>query len=219
MISRFTDRTHAGRMLAQQLTAYAGRDDVVVLALPRGGVPVAFEIATALAVPLDVTLVRKIGLPQYPELAMGAVASDGTYAVNREVIDSLYVSSDEFLAAFDNELREARRREDLYRAGLPALSLHRKTVILVDDGLATGSTMRVAIHAVRRARPAKVVLAVPVAPAETQAEFAPLVDELVCALTPDPFYAVGLHYVNFDQVEDADVCRLLARAAQKRRAA
>jgi len=219
MISRFTDRTEAGRLLAEKLTAYAGRPETIVLALPRGGVPVAYEVARALKAPLDVFVVRKIGVSYHPELAMGAVAGDGTYAVNRAVVDALGITSDEFHAAFQNELQEVRRRELAYRQGRPQPNLLGKTVILVDDGLATGSTMRVAIDAVRRQHARKLVVAVPVAPAQTQVEFSTLVDELVCILTPDPFYAVGAYYSKFQQVDDAEVRELLARAATRKHAA
>jgi putative phosphoribosyl transferase len=219
MLPKFTDRSEAGRLLAQKLTTYAGRPDTIVLALPRGGVPIAYEVARTLKVPLDVLVVRKIGAPYHPELAMGAVADDGTYAVNRDAVDALGITSDQFHAAFQNELQEVRRRELTYRQGRPQPNLLGKTVILVDDGLATGSTMRVAIDAVRRQHPRKLVVAVPVAPAQTQDEFSNLVDELVCILTPDPFYAVGAHYSNFQQVNDAEVRDLLARAGTGKHAA
>jgi predicted phosphoribosyltransferase len=219
MSPQFTDRFEAGRLLARKLMAYAGRPETIVLALPRGGVPVAYEVARALKAPLDVFVVRKIGVPYHPELAMGAVAGDGTYAVNRDAVDALGITSDEFHTAFQNELQEVRRRELAYRQGRPQPDLLGKVVILVDDGLATGSTMRVGIDAVRRRHPKKVVVAVPVAPAQTQNEFSSLVDELVCVLTPDPFYAVGAYYSNFRQVDDTEVRDLLARAPTGKHAA
>lgn len=213
MIPRFANRAEAGRLLAARLMRYAGAADAVVLALPRGGVPVAYEVAAALNIPLDVFLVRKIGVPFHPELAMGAVATGGTYIVNRDVVDAIGIASDEFLAAFEKEWDELRRREAAYRHGRPQLDLGGKTAILVDDGLATGSTMRVAIDAVRRQHPARMVMAVPVAPAETLAELAGSVDEVVCPLTPEPFHAVGAHYADFGQVSDDDVRETLAKAA------
>lgn len=213
MAREFADRPAAGRVLAKQLSGYANKRDAVVLGLPRGGVPVAYEIAEELHLPLDVFIVRKIGVPYHPELAMGAVASDGTYRLNRDVIDELRISSDEFLSAFRSELQEARRREAAYRQGRPPLDLADRTVILVDDGLATGSTMRVAVDAVRQRGASRVVVAVPVAPVETHGEFSRIVDELVCPFTPDPFHAVGAYYADFRQVEDAEVRDLLSKAA------
>jgi putative phosphoribosyl transferase len=216
---KFSNRIEAGRLLARRLAAYSGRTDTVVLALPRGGVPVAYEIAIALALPLDVFVVRKIGLPQHPELAMGAVASDGTYTLNRDVVDNFGVTSDEFLAAFHDELQEAQRREAAYRKNRPQADVRGKLVILVDDGLATGSTMQVAVEAMRRQGADKVVLAIPVAAADTQATFATIVDDLVSVLTPEPFYAVGAHYLDFTQTSDAEVRELLSKAAARRYAA
>jgi putative phosphoribosyl transferase len=217
--TKFRDRREAGRVLAQRLGRYAQQSDALVLALPRGGVPVAYETAHQLQLALDVFIVRKIGVPGRPELAMGAVASDGTYMTNREVIGALNVTGTEFLAVFQEELAEARRREEAYREGRPGLDLAGKTVILIDDGLATGSTMHVAIDAVRRQGSAWVVVAVPVAPAETQASFRHLADEMVSVITPHPFYAVGAHYRDFQQTSDAEVCELLARAFAERNAA
>lgn len=213
MSREFADRPAAGRALAEELKRYANDRNAVVLGLPRGGVPVAYEIAEALHIPLDTFIVRKIGVPYHPELAMGAVAADGTYRLNRDVIDELRITGDEFLAAFRSELQEARRRESAYRQGRPPLDLAGRTAILVDDGLATGSTMRVAIDAVRRRGASRVVVAVPVAPVETRGEFARIVDELVCLFTPEPFHAVGAYYADFRQVEDAEVRDLLSRAA------
>lgn len=213
MAREFADRPAAGRVLATQLTRYAREPGAVVLGLPRGGVPVAYAIAEALQLPLDVFIVRKIGVPYHPELAMGAVAGDGTYSLNRDVIDELRINSDEFLAAFRSELQEARRRESAYRQGRPPLDLAGRTVILVDDGLATGSTMRVAIDAVRQRGASKIVVAVPVAPVDTRDAFARIVDEFVCPLTPDPFHAVGAYYANFRQIEDDEVRDLLSKAA------
>lgn len=215
MTWRFTNRAEAGRLLAQRLTAYSGRSDVIVLALPRGGVPVAYEIALALTVPLDVFVVRKIGVPHHRELAMGAVAADGTYVVNRSIIEELQITGDEFIAEFHNELREAQRREKAYRDGLPPPVLQGKTVILVDDGLATGSTMEAAVDSVRRQGCKEVVLAVPVAPVDTQARFGAIVDQMICMFTPQPFYAVGTYYIDFAQTGDDEVRTLLSRAAAR----
>lgn len=213
MVREFADRPAAGRALAKLLIGYAGKRGAVVLGLPRGGVPVAYEIAEALHLPLDIFVARKIGVPYHPELAMGAVASDGTYRLNRDVIDELRINSDEFLAAFRRELQEARRRETAYRQGRPPLDLAGRTAVLVDDGLATGSTMRVAIDAVRQRGAKTVVVAIPVAPVDTRDEFARIVDELVCPFTPDPFHAVGAYYADFRQIEDAEVRDLLSKAA------
>src|SRR6202049_2480671 len=208
----FTDRREAARALATLLANYANRSDAVVLALPRGGVPVAFEIASALRAPLDVLVVRKIGVPLQHELAMGAVASGGTYTVNRDVIEALGITSADFLATMQKEFEESRRREALYRQGRPSPSLAGKIVILVDDGLATGSSMRAAIDAVRAQKPAKVVVAVPVAPGEGRDEFRLLADEVECAYMPQPFIAVGAHYRDFGQVSDLEVGELLKKA-------
>ena len=208
----FADRREAGRALAGLLEQYANRADVVVLALPRGGVPVGFEIASALKVPLDVIVVRKIGVPYHRELAMGAVARGGIYTVNRDVVDALGISNDDFLATMHEEFEELRRRETLYRQGRPSPNLTGKIVILVDDGLATGSSMRAAIDAVRAQKPAKVVVAVPIAPIEAREELLQLADEVICAYTPRPFIAVGAHYRNFGQVGDLEVAELLEKA-------
>ena len=206
-------------MLATHLSEYAGRSDVLVLALPRGGLPVAEEIAAALKAPLDIFVVRKIGVPGHPELAMGAVASSGNVTVNTEVVQSLGIDATQFRAAYLEELRELGRREHAYRDGRNAESPTDKVVILVDDGLATGSSMRVAIEGVRDRHPARVVIAVPVAPRQTLDELSAIADEIVCPLVPQAFYAVGLYYANFDQVSDEEVRASLARAARRRNAA
>jgi len=206
---RFRDRAHAGRVLARALLAYAGRDDVVVLALPRGGVPVAAELARALGAQLDVFVVRKLGLPGHEELAMGAVAPGGVLILDDRLVRGLGIPDEVLQETVEKELRELERREAAYRAGRPPLDLEGKTVILVDDGLATGATMRAAALALRKYRPARVVVAVPVASAETCDEFRADVDEIVCALTPSPFHAVGLWYDDFSQTSDEDVRELL----------
>jgi len=208
---RFRDRAHAGRVLARALLAYAGRDDVVVLALPRGGVPVAAELARALGAQLDVFVVRKLGLPGHEELAMGAVAPGGVLILDDRLVRGLGIPDEVLQETVEKELRELERREAAYRAGRPPLDLEGKTVILVDDGLATGATMRAAALALRKYRPARVVVAVPVASAETCDEFRADVDEIVCALTPSPFHAVGLWYDDFSQTSDEEVRDLLLR--------
>jgi len=209
---RFRDRSEAGRLLARELQRYAGRDDVVVLALPRGGVPVGYEVAKALGAPLDVFVVRKLGVPGHRELAMGAVASGGVLVLDEGLIRSLGIGKREIEETVAAELRELERRERAYRDGRDLPELAGKTVILVDDGLATGSTMRAAARAVREHHPAWIVVAVPVAAAETCDEFRGEVDEVLCAVTPRPFHAVGLWYDDFAQTSDQDVRELLARA-------
>lgn len=214
---QFTDRREAGRLLAARLARFAGREDAIVLALPRGGVPVAYEIATALRLPLDVFVVRKIGVPHHPELAMGAVASGGVHVINRSVVDSLGITPDEFLATLQKESAELSRRQTAYRDNRPEPILTDKTVILVDDGLATGSTMQVAVEGLRRHAPAQIIVAVPVAPADVQRALAQVADLVVCPCTPDPFLSVGSHFVNFDQVTDDEVRELLVTAEQAHR--
>jgi predicted phosphoribosyltransferase len=210
----FRDRRDAGRLLAQRLAAYAHRSDVVVLALPRGGVPVAYEVARALHVPLDVFLVRKLGLPGHEELAMGAVASGGVRVLNRDVVEQLNIPAEVIDAVARRELQELERRERAYRGDRPFPEVRGKTVILVDDGLATGSTMRAAAEALRQQGPARLVVAVPAGSPETCDEFRNEVDEIVCGIMPDPFYAVGLWYDDFSQVTDDEVREILAEAQQ-----
>jgi putative phosphoribosyl transferase len=212
--TRFRNRVEAGQVLARALSAYAGRDDVVVLALPRGGVPVAYEVAKALRAPLDVFVVRKLGVPGHEELAMGAIASGGVLLLDRELVERLGISSAELDRIVAAEARELERREAAYRNDRPPPELEGKTVILVDDGLATGASMQAAALAVRRHNPARIVVAVPVAAAETCDEFRDDVDEVVCAVTPAPFYAVGLWYEDFTQTTDDEVRDLLARAEE-----
>jgi len=209
---RFRDRADAGGLLAERLSHYAGRDDVLVLGLPRGGVPVAAEVARALGAPLDVFLVRKLGLPGQEELAMGAIASGGARVLNEELVETLGIPEALIDAVAAREEEELRRRERLYRGERTPPEVEGKTVILVDDGLATGSSMRAAVAALRRRRPARIVVAVPTAPVSTCEELRPEVDELVCARTPQPFYAVGIWYENFNQTTDEEVRRLLAEA-------
>jgi predicted phosphoribosyltransferase len=208
----FRDRTDGGRQLAAALTPFAGRPDVLVLALPRGGVPVAFEVARALGTPLDVFLVRKLGTPGRPELAMGALASGGVRVLSREVIAAMGVSRDEIDATVEREWRELDRRERAYRGERSAPDVRGLVAIVVDDGLATGATMRAAVAALRREGAARIIVAVPVAARETVAEFRDAGLEVVCVREPDPFLAVAQWYDDFSQTTDADVRTLLARA-------
>ena len=209
---RFRDRVDAGRALAADLSAYAGRGDVLVLALPRGGVPVGFEVAQALGAPLDVYIVRKLGVPGHEELAMGAIASGGVRVLNEGVVQSLGIPDSMIDAVAAREQAEMERREREYRGGRPAPDVRGRTVILVDDGLATGATMRAAAQALRQQGPARVVVAVPVAAEESCREIGGQVDEIVCSVTPEPFYGVGMWYADFSQTTDAEVRDLLARA-------
>lgn len=209
---RFRDRAEAGRALAEHLRKYAGRDDVIVLALPRGGVPVGYEVARALGAPLDVFLVRKLGVPGREELAFGAIASGGARVLNQEVVDVLGIDDELIEAVARREQAELHRRDALYRGGAPPPDVRGKVVILVDDGLATGATMRAAVLALRKAEPAKIVVAVPTAAPQTCEELRPHVDEIVCAITPDPFFAVGMWYRDFSETTDDQVRELLERA-------
>jgi len=211
----FQDRFDAGTTLAAQLAQYAGRDDVVVLALPRGGVPVGFEVAKALQAPLDVFLVRKLGVPGHEELAMGAIASGGVQVLNEDVVAALDVPPERIVAVAAAEEQELERRLRAYRSGMPPPDVKGKIAILVDDGLATGSSMRAAVKALRRLGPERIAVAVPTAAAETCERLAREADEVVCASTPRPFHAVGLSYRDFSQTTDAEVTDLLRRAASR----
>ncbi|HEV8650278.1 MAG TPA: erythromycin esterase family protein [Actinomycetes bacterium] len=215
----FRDRRDAGRVLAGLLEHYRGRSDVIVLGLPRGGVPVAYEVATALGAPLDVFVVRKLGVPGREEVAMGAIASGGVIVLNDDVVRGLGVPPEVVQQVAEQEGRELLRREQAYREGRPAPDVAGQTVIVVDDGLATGASMRAAIHALRQLRPARIVVAVPAAPESTCRELAALVDEVVCATTPSPFYAVGASYWDFTQTTDEEVRDLLRAASAARPAA
>ena len=210
---RFRDRYEAGRLLATKLAAYAHRPDVLVLALPRGGVPVGFEIAKALGAPLDIFLVRQLGVPGHAELAMGAIATGGVRVLNQDVVGYLDLPGEVIDQAAAEEQRELERRERVYRGSRSAEEVRGRTVILVDDGLATGATMRVAVAALREQRPARLIAALPVAAASTCHEFRTQVDECVCAAVSEPFYAVGLWYRDFSQTTDEEVRELLERAA------
>jgi predicted phosphoribosyltransferase len=211
----FHDRTDAGRRLAARLQQYAGRHDVIVLALPRGGVPVAFEVARELRAPLDIIVVRKLGLPGHSELAMGAIASGGVRIVDTETVRRFGVSESEVAEVIAAEQQELARRERLYRGGRPFPDVRGKTVILIDDGLATGATMAAAAAALQRQNPARLIVAVPVSSPETCDAFRGLVDDVVCSVTPEPFYAVGFWYEDFSQTTDEEVRDLLERARRE----
>jgi putative phosphoribosyl transferase len=209
----FRDRADGGRHLARLLNAYTGRHDVVVLALPRGGVPVGFEVARELQAPLDVFVVRKLGVPGHPELAMGAIASGGVRVLSDDLINELAIPRATVEQIAVREQLELERRDRAYRGDRPLLLLRDRTVILVDDGLATGATMDAAVRAVRLHQPACIVVAVPVGATETCARLRQTADAVVCAATPEPFRAVGLWYDRFDQTTDEEVVELLARLA------
>jgi predicted phosphoribosyltransferase len=219
MLRRFRDRHDAGRLLAEKLTAYAHRPDVLVLALPRGGVPVAYEVARALGTPLDVFVVRKLGVPGHEELAMGAVATGGVRVLNDDVVRGLRIPDRVIDAVTALEQQELARRERLYRGDRTPPDARGRTVILVDDGLATGATMHAAIAALRQQEPARIVVAVPTAAPETCNALRAEVDDVVCAITPEPFHAVGLWYEDFSQTTDEEVRELLACATPPARAA
>ena len=210
----FPNRMEAGEMLAETLRAYADRGDVIVLALPRGGVPVGLAIADRLHVDLDVVVVRKLGVPSHEELAMGAVASGGMRVLNRDIVALAGVDEETIDRVVRAETEEIARREARYRRGAPPPDLNGRTVILVDDGLATGSTMSVAVQAVRREDPQRIVVAVPVAARESCEELAGYVDEMICLYTPEPFRAVSLWYQAFEQTSDEEVIELLSRASR-----
>lgn len=211
---RFQDRSEAGKHLALKLSKYASDPNVIVMALPRGGVPVAYEVARALQVPLDVFLVRKMGVPGNAELALGAIASGGVRVLNDEVVSYLHISKDTIDEVARNEQVELERRERLYRGNRPPLDLRGQTVILVDDGLATGATMRAAVAALRQQHPAHIIVAVPVAARTTCEAFEAMADDIVCMCDRiyEPFYAVGLWYEDFRQTTDAEVREFLERA-------
>jgi predicted phosphoribosyltransferase len=209
----FNDRADAGRRLAAALGQYVGRDDVVVLGLPRGGLPVAWEIARALHAPLDILIVRKVGVPGHRELAMGAIASGGVRVYNEEVIRQLRIRPEQFEAVARQEEQELERRERAYRGGRPRPELAGRIVIIVDDGMATGSTMHAGVRALRGLNPARIVVAVPHAPPDTCHALGQEADEIVCLSTPEPYIAVGRWYRDFGQLGDGEVRELLEQAA------
>ena len=215
----FKDRTDAGRKLAARLKHYADREDVLVLALPRGGVPVAYEVAKELNAPLDVFLVRKLGVPGHEELAMGAIASGGVRVLNEDIVNYLGIPNEVIDAVAANEQRELERRARAYRGDRPPPDVKDRIVILIDDGLATGSTMRAAAESLRLQKPRRIVVAVPVSSPEVCDEFRSEVDEIVCAITPEHLQGVGLWYKDFSQVSDEEVRELLKRATQEQQRA
>lgn len=212
MGAQFSDREEAGERLAQELAAYEDGQDVVVLGLPRGGVPVAFEVAKALRAPLDVFVVRKLGVPGNPELAMGAIASGGVRVLNERVVRRMGISHEAVERVTEEEREKLKEREAVYRGARPDVQLAGKTVLLIDDGLATGATMRAAVSALREHGPRKIVVAVPTAPPETCSEFEGRVEEMVCLTTPRPFFGVGGAYRDFSQTTNEEVRELLERA-------
>lgn len=213
-MDKYHDRKEAGQILARQLTAYAKHNDVLVLALPRGGVPVAFEISQALHVPLDVFIVRKLGVPGHKELAMGATAVGGVHVFNDDIIKELHISKDEIAAVIAKEEQELKRRETAYRGHRPFPVIKNKTIILVDDGIATGATMRAAIQSLHQLQPASIIVAVPVADKSLCASMRSLVDKFICPLQPSQLHAVGVWYDDFNQTEDDEVHSLLSKAMQ-----
>jgi putative phosphoribosyl transferase len=205
----FRNRKQAGQRLAKKLTAYTEQLDVLVLALPRGGVPVGFEVASSLHVPLDVFTVRKLGTPGQEELAMGAIAPGGVRVINHEVVRAMMISEVTIEEVVQREQEELERREKAYRGDRPKLEIKDKTIILVDDGLATGASMRAAVHAIRKQSPKKIIVAVPVGAASTCMSFNDLADEVICLETPEPFYGVGAWYDDFSQTSDEEVRTLI----------
>jgi predicted phosphoribosyltransferase len=211
-MTSFQDRRHAGRKLARNLSIYAGKADILILALPRGGVPVAYEVALALNAPLDVFIVRKLGLPGREELAMGAVASGGVRVLNGDIIRMLSIPDEVINLVAKRELQELQRRERLYRGNRPKPELRDRTILLIDDGLATGASMRAAIAGLRAQHPARIVIAVPTAAPDVCEAFQSEADEIICAITPEPFYGVGRWYEDFSPVSDEEVQVLLEEA-------
>lgn len=208
----FRDRTDAGRELARRLSTYSARPELLVLAVPRGGVPVGYEIAHALGAPLDVLLVRKLGVPGYPELAMGAIAAGGLQVLNQDILTELDIPESAIEDVVAREKLELLRRERVFRSGRPPLAVRGSNIIVVDDGLATGATMRAALEMLRLQRPASLTVAVPVAAEESCDGIRKLSDTFICLATPEPFDGIGAWYHDFSQLSDADVCALLARA-------
>jgi putative phosphoribosyl transferase len=212
----FHDRAEAGKSLAAKLETYANRPGALVLALPRGGVPVGFEVSRALNAPLDVFVVRKLGMPGHEELAMGAIASGGVKVINRDVVQRFRIQREIIEAVASREAEELVRRERLYRGNKPAPEISGRLAILVDDGLATGSSMSAALEALRKQNPDRIVVGVPVAAPSTCDEFRAQVDDIVCAVTPEPFYGVGMWYEDFSQTSDQEIHELLEQASRER---
>jgi len=212
----FSDRRAAGRALAQRLPAYAGRADVIVLALPPEGVPVAYEVAMALGVTMDAFIVRKLGVPGRDEFTMGAIASGGVRVLNQQVMSVLHIPGDVLAEVTEREQRELERQEQRYRGGRPAPQVRNRTVLLVDDGMATGATMQAAVKALRRQEPARIVVAVPTGSPQTCEELRTAADDVVCATTPQPFVSVGQGYQDFSPTGDEEVVQLLAQTQARR---
>ena len=209
MSQKFLNRIQAGQMLAQKLQAYKNHEDVLVLALPRGGVPVAFEVATHLNVPLDICIVRKLGVPGHKELAMGAIAAENIIVLNQDIIDSLGIDQEQISQVINQELQELRRRDQVYRGHQPPVNVHNKIVILIDDGIATGATIRAAIAILRQQQPRKIIVAVPIASLSICKEFRLEVDDVVCLQSPEFMSAIGWWYEDFTQTTDQEVRTLL----------
>ncbi|ARV59540.1 phosphoribosyl transferase [Nostocales cyanobacterium HT-58-2] len=214
-MKRFSNRTEAGRLLAAKLTDYANCPDVLVLGLPRGGVPVAFEVAKALNAPLDICLVRKLGVPGHEELAMGAIATGGARAINENVVHVLGISEEIIDKVIAIEMRELERRNNRYRGKRAPPKIKDRTVILIDDGIATGATIRAAIATLKQQQPQELVVAVPVASTSTYAQLQAEVDKVVCVMMPEALYAIGIWYEDFSQTTDEEVCELLAQQLEK----
>ena len=220
MAVRFRDRREAGQLLAQALLSLLkGKEDIVVLGIPRGGVVVAAEVAKALGASLDIYITRKIGAPHQPELAIGAIASSGDVVLDKRLISALDVSPEYIQDEIQRQRREIERRLEKYRGGQPAQELEGKTILLVDDGVATGATTMATVRALKKQKPAELILAIPVGPPDAVARLREEVDELVCLATPQPFWAVGAHYIVFDQTPDEEVVRLLQENRSKMKSA
>jgi putative phosphoribosyl transferase len=214
MPQKFHDRSQAGKLLAAQLTEYTHRADVLVLGLPRGGVPVAYEVAQALDTPLDVCLVRKLGVPEHKELAMGAISTGGVRIINENVVDWLSIPQQTIDVVAARETLELQRRNLVYRGDHPLPNVRNHTIILVDDGIATGATIKAAIATIKHQQPRELILAIPVAGVSTCQELASEVNKVVCVLMPENLYAIGMWYENFAQTTDAEVCELVSRQKQ-----
>jgi putative phosphoribosyl transferase len=210
----FRDRRDAGRKLAEKLTAYSNRPDVIVLALPRGGVPVAYEVALALNTPLDIFIVRKLGLPGHEEFAIGAIASGGIRVLNNRIVQKLEIPQEVIEGLIRQELQELKRQEHAYRGNRPVLEVRNHVVILVDDGLATGASMRAAVAGLYAQNARRIIIAVPTAAPEVCEAFESIVDEIICATTPEPFYGVGMWYEDFSQTTDEEVQKFLQQTAE-----